>query len=250
MKKPIIDLSRFKPSAQFYTREYIPGTPVKYSRTKGFSMITRGGITKTIPCPTWIKRKLPSIECKGVLSDASFTRMGTLDFKHLHLTVYDTTQKGVLFPNRYKKLMTIKTNGYIQRVPYSIKSVRELRTLCASKTLRLYSLKSKHEYTFVNEVLREAEIIGLDTDFQELSQFKCKTPEGKIFYCSKGLSEIKDKYRFCEGECVERDANVPGVGDMILYTSKIMLKNGTLPRDAYFKKISHSRSCEQKDNNA
>lgn len=238
----MIDLSLFKPSVQFYTREYIPGIPTVYSRTKGFRISTRGGITKTIPCPTWIKRKLPIMECKGVLSDASFTRMGTLDFKHLHFTVYDITQKGVLFPNRYKKLMTIKTNGFVQRVPYSIKSVRELRN--STKTLCLYSLKSKHEYTFVNEVLREAEIVGLDTDFKELSQFKCKTPEGKIFYCSKGLSEIKDKYRFCEGECVERDANVPGVGDTIVYTSKIMLKNGTIPRDARFKEISHSRSCE------
>lgn len=239
-----INLCDFKPSVQFYTRVNIDGFPAVYSRIKGFT-IEYNRTSYTIPCPVWLKPYMPRFEVKGILqAKTNNVNIGlinnriNIDLKLFTFHIYDTMNKGTIFPNRYKTLLKVKENNYVKRVSYKIRNVQELRAIEQSNcetSLYLYSTNTCHKYSFQNVFTRKAEIIELQTDYQYLSQFKCKTKEGRTFYCSKGIDSIKKKYEFKEGKCIYVDPDVPNIGDIIVYTSTIMLKDGTVPRDPHYK---------------
>lgn len=214
--------------------------------------------------PTWFIALLPKNVClDGVLQNFHETKPN--QWKEIIFMVFDMPVHNVVFESRlgklkkmYEGLFNVNQKKHIrihefEFIPDIQKEFKHVNNRYVEEIekggrgIMLIQASSKYKGEIVNHLLEykkeyigKATIIGLlegvKQYYRYLGKFKCKTDQGKVFYCSKDIpDDIRKKYHFKFKECMFIEKDVPQINDILTYTSTIMIKNGTVPRDAIYK---------------
>lgn len=226
---------------------------------------------RVLDAPKWFIKELPpNIPLDGVLQGYRGPVEKEVDWKKVKFVVFDMPVSGLPFEtrlNRLKRLHNITSSSVIKihnltlftNIETEFPKVNDLYTESISnggngvmliEANSLYQGKKNNKLlSYKREIFGVAKITGyregMNRYYTYLGKFQCETEHGKTFYCSHDIpDEIRKKYHFDRTQLrsITNPETVPVIGDTLIYTSDIMIKNGTVPRDPIFKDFEKAAS--------
>jgi ATP-dependent DNA ligase len=197
---------------------------------------------------------------KNKIIDGILTNFSESEANHWNNIVFiafDMPNDRATFDIRLKQLKTISNTKHfkihefipIQNIEYEFDKVNNFYIDImerGGKGLMLIQANSYYKSGVVNSLLSYREeftgtskivgfVEGMKQYYKYLGKFKCETPDGKLFYCSKDIpDDIRKKYHFEQTKLTFIEKDVPRIGDILYYKSKDMIKGGVVPRDAIY----------------
>lgn len=213
--------------------------------------------------PSWFLESFKTIRVPldGILLNYDIEDPLPIDWRQITYMVFDIPIPSIAFENRLVRMKELKVfrqipkPKHIKLVEFTLikniknnfcdvsKRYHEIVTnggsgLMLMKMGSMYEPRTvSHFLQYNKEINGEAKIIGYKEGenkyYTHLGKYKCKTINGKIFYCSQDIpDDIRFKFHFCRTLCKRIDDidNVPVIGDTLYYSSIKMIKSGMVPR--------------------
>jgi len=184
--------------------------------------------------PSWFLRRFPKTPLDGHLVGY---KKNCPDWENITYLLIDLPIDPHIFKDRLYMMKKIqKEYSFITMCKYTYyKKIEE----CNFRE-ELYLIKATSRYvsgystTYIRlktNFIGWATIIGFvegKRDFYtHLGKYKCKTIEGKKFYCRKNIPvEIKKRYKFEKTRLLKNSLDFGDLGDMLIYNSRYMLDLG------------------------